>query len=95
MRPASSLLTSVLPALLARAPLTPEKVDFAWRTVVGDAVARATRTALVDGVLFVSADDRRWLDEVERNRGTILSRLRSLLGGEAVRIIRTRSEVGG
>ena len=46
MRPASSILASVLPVLLERTPLTAEKTAFAWRTVVGDAVARATRSIL-------------------------------------------------
>ena len=91
MQSASSLLTSLLPALIARAPLTPEKVDFAWRTVVGDALARTTRATLVDGVLHVSADDRRWLAEVERARGSILPRLQALLGEKTVRIVRIRS----
>ena len=48
MDPASRLLSTVLPALLARAPLTTDKVEFAWRTVVGSAMARATRVRLLE-----------------------------------------------
>jgi predicted nucleic acid-binding Zn ribbon protein len=83
------LLSTVLPALLARAPLTAEKVDFAWRTVAGEAIARVTRVELRDGVLRVSSDDPRWLDEVKRARTSLLPRLASLLGEGTVRIIKT------
>jgi len=88
MRPASSILASVLPALLEHTPLTPEKTAFAWRTVVGDAVARATRVNLSDGVLWVTADDQRWLREVTQARETILPRLNALLGAGTVRVIK-------
>ena len=90
MRPASSILASVLPVLLERTPLTAEKTAFAWRTVVGDAVARATRVNLSNGVLWVSADDQRWLREVDLARGSILPRLNALLGAETVRVIKVR-----
>jgi len=90
MRPASSILASVLPSLLERTPLTAEKTEFAWRTVVGDAVARATRVNLSNGVLWVSADDQRWLREVNLARENILARLNALLGAETVRVIKVR-----
>jgi predicted nucleic acid-binding Zn ribbon protein len=91
MHSTASLLTSVLPALIEKAPLTPDKVAFAWRTVAGDAVARWTRVTLVDGVLHVTSDDGRWLREIERARDTLLPRLRQLLGRDAVRVIKTGS----
>lgn len=91
MQPAGSILAAVLPALLERAPLTPEKVDFAWRTVAGDALARVTRAALHEGVLWVSAEDPRWLREVDRARPALLPRLRALLGEQAVRVIKTKA----
>lgn len=90
MRPASSILASVLPTLLERTPLTAEKTEFAWRTVVGDAVARATRVNLSNGVLWVAADDQRWLREVNLARESILARLNALLGAETVRVIKVR-----
>jgi predicted nucleic acid-binding Zn ribbon protein len=88
MLPASSILSRLLPALLSRAPLTQEKLDFAWQTVVGASLARATRVRLHDGVLTVAADDARWTQEVERARTVVLERLRDLLGERAVRIVR-------
>jgi predicted nucleic acid-binding Zn ribbon protein len=90
MRPASSILASVLPTLLERTPLTAEKTEFAWRTVVGDAVARATRVNLSNGVLWVAADDQRWLREVNQARESILARLNALLGADTVRVIKVR-----
>jgi predicted nucleic acid-binding Zn ribbon protein len=90
-KPVGPLLNAVLPALLARAPLTPEKVEFAWRTVAGDALARVTRVRLADGVLHVKSDDPRWLAEVTRARGGLLPRLATLLGDGVVRIIRTET----
>ena len=89
MHPVGPLLSSVLPALLARAPLTPEKVAFAWQTAAGDAIARATRVELRDGVLHVAADDQRWLSEIDRARTALLPRLATLLGDGTVRMIRT------
>jgi predicted nucleic acid-binding Zn ribbon protein len=88
MHSAASLLASVLPGLLQHAPLTPEKVAFAWRTVAGDAVARATSVRLGDGVLWVSAEDDGWLREVERAAVSLLPRMKALIGDDAVRVIR-------
>ena len=75
------------PALLARAPLTPDKVEFAWRTVVGGAMARATRVQLLDSGTHARAGrtirtgGARWKARVP----VILPRLTPLLGPDAVR----------
>jgi predicted nucleic acid-binding Zn ribbon protein len=74
------LATGVLPRLLRRAPLTPEKVQFAWRAAVGPQIARATRVELRDGRLLVSAEDQRWAREVERAAHLILPKVRAMLG---------------
>lgn len=93
MDPASRLLSTVLPALLARAPLTREKVEFAWRTVVGSAMARATRVRLLDsGTLLVRVHDPNWRREVEGAFSVILPRLKPLLGTEAVTRITITTE---
>ena len=84
MERAQDVLASVLPRLVARAPLTPAKVQFAWRTAVGPQLARATRVVLEDRRLLVSADDARWTQEVERAAHLILPKLRALLGDENV-----------
>jgi hypothetical protein len=93
MDPASRLLSTVLPALLARAPLTTDKVEFAWRTVVGSAMARATRVRLLEnGTLLVRVHDPNWGREVESAFSLILPRLKPLLGAEAVRRITLATE---
>ena len=75
----------VLPALLARAPLTPEKVTFVWGLAVGAAIARATTATLAGTVLTVHTSDPAWEREVERSRALILARVQQLLGPALVR----------
>ncbi|MFN8641870.1 MAG: DciA family protein [Candidatus Binatia bacterium] len=84
----------VLPKMLApavrQAPLTPEKVSFAWRTAVGPAIARVTSATLgVDGVLTVTSHDAQWAREVHRLRHDLLRGLEPWLGVGVV----TRIEV--
>jgi len=78
-----------MPAALAtglrRAPLTPEKVAFAWRTAVGPAVDRVTTIELKGRVLNVRAKDAAWQREVERSAALIRTRLAVLLGDDIVR----------
>jgi hypothetical protein len=81
---------SVLPALLARVPLTPEKIDFSWRLAVGPQVYRACTVALTSGTLAVSVTDGAWAREIERSIDVILSRMQRLLGHDAVRRIECR-----
>jgi hypothetical protein len=80
-------MPSALAAILRKAPLTPEKVAFAWRAAVGPAVDKATRVELHDGVLRVYARDAVWRREVERSAALIRSRLHALLGDAVVRYI--------
>ena len=40
MIPLQQFMPDALAAILRKAPLTPEKVDFAWRSAVGGAVAQ-------------------------------------------------------
>jgi predicted nucleic acid-binding Zn ribbon protein len=87
MQGIGTLPALVLPALLARAPLTAEKVTFVWGLAVGSAIARATTAALADTVLTVRTTDPAWAREVERSRALILSRVQQLLGPALVRSI--------
>jgi hypothetical protein len=80
-------MPSALAAILRKAPLTPEKVAFAWRAAVGPAVDKATTVELRDGVLRVRARDATWQREVERSAALIRSRLQALLGDDVVRYI--------
>ena len=80
-------MTGALASILQRAPLTPEKVAFSWRTAVGPAVDKVTSVELRDGVLYVRAKDPAWQREVERSSVLIRSRLDGLLGDRIVRRI--------
>lgn len=84
----------VIPAVLAdvirKAPLSAEKVEFAWRTVVGAALDRVTQVRLSDdGVLYVKAGDPQWAREVKRSSRLIIKRLEPLLGPDVIRRIET------
>ncbi|MGE3277270.1 MAG: DciA family protein [Vicinamibacterales bacterium] len=85
MDPISRSIPSVLQEVIRKAPLTPEKVEFAWRMAVGPEVARATTVRLdEDGVLHVDSGEPHWTDEVRRARSLILARLAPLLGAGTV-----------
>ncbi len=76
---------SALAPAIRQAPLTPEKVDFAWRAAGGPAIARATRVVLgEDRVLRVTGDDPQWIDAVRGMRSHLLRQLEPWLGVGAV-----------
>ena len=83
--PVSAVMPEALAAVLRKAPLTPEKVAFAWRTAVGPAVDRVTTIELKGRVLQVETRDAAWQREVERSAGMIRARLATLLGDDVVR----------
>ena len=85
MIPVHKVMPDALAIVLRNAPLTPEKVAFAWRTAVGPGVDRVTTVELKGRVLQVRAKDPAWQREVERSAGLIRSRLGRLLGDEVVR----------
>ena len=72
-------------ARLLKAPLTPEKIAFAWRTAVGPSVDRATSVELNGSTLRVRAKDAQWRREIEHSAGLIRARLDALLGAGVVR----------
>ena len=80
MIPVQQFMPAAVAEILRKAPLTPEKVAFAWRTAVGPAVAKATSVELREGVLRVRAREVTWLREVERSAPLIRSRLATVLG---------------
>ena len=87
MIPVNHVMPGALAAMLRRAPLTPDKVAFSWRTAVGAAVDKVTSVELHDGVLYVRARDAAWQREIERSAALIRSRLDGLLGDRVVRRI--------
>jgi Dna[CI] antecedent, DciA len=86
--PVHSFMPDALATVLRRAPLTPEKIAFSWRTAVGPAVDKVTSVALHNGVLHVRTRDATWQREIERSATLIRSRLESLLGEDVVRYIK-------
>ncbi len=92
MHPLQQALPSVVAELLAAAPLSPGKVAFAWKAVVGTAVERATEVRLEHGVLVIEPASRQWARELNRSRDVILARLQRLLGADAVKSIVVRSK---
>ena len=83
--PVHRFMPDALAEILAKAPLTPEKVSFAWRSAVGASVDQATTVELKGRVLVVHAKDAAWQREVERSAGLIRARLEALLGEGIVR----------
>lgn len=92
MVPVSQLVPPALAAVLRNAPLTPEKVAFAWRTAVGPAMDKTTAAALRGDILHVRVKDARWQREVERSAALIRARLDTLLGAGVVRYIEVISD---
>lgn len=84
MQPLGTLHSRVLPALLARAPMSPEKLAFVWGQAVGAAMARASTVTLADTTLRVRTAESAWAREIQRSRGLILGRVQALLGAGVV-----------
>jgi hypothetical protein len=94
MVPVRRILPDALVALLRRAPLSSEKVAFAWRTAVGPSLDRVTTIALAGRVLRVRTKDAAWRREVERSAGLIRARLDTMLGPGVVEHIEVTHESG-
>ena len=78
-------MPDALATVLRKAPLSPEKIAFAWRTAVGPSVDRATSVGLEGTTLRVHAKDAQWRREIEDSPGLIRARLDALLGQGIVR----------
>jgi hypothetical protein len=95
MEPIQPLLTSVVARAVRPAPLTPEKVVFAWRLAVGAALARVTRVRLTpDHALEVVVDDARWCEAIERSGSVVLTRVQEVLGAEHAERLLIRKPAG-
>jgi hypothetical protein len=85
---ANQVMPAVVGEVIRKAPLTDEKVAFAWRLAVGPAIAKATTVRLgSDGTLYVSAEAQAWIDSVRASVGLIRSRLAHFLGDDAIKRI--------
>ena len=82
-------LQTVVPRALAelfrQGPLSQGKLEAAWRVSVGGALNRVTSVRLQpDGSVEVHPADQRWYGELKRSSGIILTRLKGLLGNDAI-----------
>ena len=78
-------MPAVLAEVIRKAPLTDEKVQFAWRLAVGPAVDKATTVRLApNGTLYVKTTAPAWNDAIAKSFGLIRSRLAHFLGETAV-----------
>ena len=93
--PVNQFLPSALADILRKAPLTPEKVAFAWRSAVGPAVDKVTTIALRNGILHVHAREAAWGREIERSAAVVRMRLDTLLGPGVVRYIEVTATASG
>jgi len=84
MQPLHNALPAVVADLLRDAPLSPGKVNFAWRAAVGPAFERVTSVRLEGRTLLVQATTAQWARELARSREVILGRLRGFLGPDVV-----------
>src|SRR5688572_1513276 len=78
--PVQRFMPEALAEVLRKAPLTPEKIAFAWRAAVGPGMDKVTTIELSGRVLYVRAKDAAWQREVERSLGVVRSRMEALLG---------------
>ena len=90
MKPLSHAMPGAVAELLRTAPLSPGKVEFAWKTAVGPALERTTSVRLEGTQLLVDAVNAQWAGEVSRSSRVILSRLQLLLGKTTVTEITVR-----
>lgn len=85
--PVQRFIPGALAAILEKAPLSPEKVSFAWRAAVGRSMDNVTSVELRDSILYVRTKDTAWRREVKRSAGLIRARLDKLLGADVIRRI--------
>jgi hypothetical protein len=86
MIPANKVIPGVVAEIIRKAPLTDEKVAFAWRLAVGPALSKSTSVRLdADGTLYVRAESQAWVDSIRSSIGLIRSRLAHFLGDDAVK----------
>jgi len=91
MVPVQSFSSGVLAEIVRRQPPSKERTNFAWQLAVGQALARATTVELRDGVLTVRAVDRRWIQEIDRAKASVLTKMQNILGSDQVTRIATRA----
>lgn len=90
MKPLSHAAPAALAELLRSTPMSPGKIEFAWNTVVGSAIARATAIRLEGDVLLVDTASGQWAREIARSAPLIVTRMQAFLGAHALTAIHVR-----
>ena len=80
MQPIGLAVPGAIAELLRGTPMSPGKVDFAWKTAVGPAFGKVTSVRLEGSLLLVDAASAHWVREIRRSSPIILRRLQALLG---------------
>ena len=92
MEALNQFMSPAIARIVRPAPLSTEKVLFAWRMAVGPAIARVSRVTLSgDRAIVATLDDARWRPELDRSADVILLRLQQLLGEDIVERMELRS----
>jgi hypothetical protein len=87
MIPVNDFMPAALADLLRKAPMSDDKLQFAWRQAVGPPVERVSSIQLDGRVLRVRVDDQRWRKEIQRSEALIRERLAALLGDVVRKIV--------
>lgn len=90
MRSIQTFSGGVIADVLRRQPSSRGRTELAWQLAVGPALARATSVRMEGTTLRVTAQDARWLKEIQRARPAILAKLQQLLGPDHITHISTR-----
>ena len=90
MQPLAHVIPRALAELLRETPLSPGKVEFAWKAAVGPAMVRGTAVRLEGHILLVEARTTAWAREVSRSSRIILKRMETLLGVDVIRELSVR-----
>jgi predicted nucleic acid-binding Zn ribbon protein len=88
--PLAQTIPRAVATLLRDTPMSPGKLAFAWKTVVGPAMDRGTFVRLDGRTLLVDAKTAAWAKEVSRSSAVILKRLQTLLGSEVINELNVR-----
>ncbi len=91
MRQIGSAMPGAIAELLRSAPLSPGKIDFAWKTAVGPAFSKVSAVHLEGHVLFVDATTAQWAREIRRSSAILLRRLQTLLGENVILELNVRT----
>ena len=90
MQPIAHAIPKALAELLRDTPMSPGKVEFAWKAAVGPAMERGTAVRLEGRVLLVDAHTAAWAREVSRSSRIILKRMETLLGPGVIQELSVR-----